>query len=177
MFNFTPDDPGEDNSKSDLQRIHIPFVEDARADIASKYASRKSIDEAMGEIEDKLARLGGALVKLRSGTFDVNGQVRIGYMLVYRWMGAMGFFAIAGLPMRNRTDAKERQVRVQALLHIAGWLDACYFLRVFSPDSEPLLLWMQGENGKRVMDVALESGMLPMLSASKDVIEAEFTDA
>lgn len=115
MFNFTPDE----NAETELS---IPYVEDARADMARLYSSDKSISDAMQEIKQNLTRLGATLSTLQSGTFKVNGQKRIGYVLRFRWQGAEGMFPIAGLPIRSHTEAKERQVRVQALLHIAAWL-------------------------------------------------------
>jgi len=170
MFNFTPDDHQQ-------EALQVPYIEDARADMARLYSSDKTINQAKSEIEINLARLGAALVSLQSGTFNVNGQDRIGYVLRFRWHGAEGNFPIAGLPIRKRTEAKERQVRVQALLNIAAWLDTCWALQVFSPQSMPLIQYLLTGDGKRVIDHMLASGAVPMLSAPQDdVIDAEFEE-
>lgn len=169
MFNFTPD---EEQSVS----VDVPFVEEARADFARYYGSRKNVSEAIGEIKDNLNRLGATLVSLMSGKFLVNGQERIGYVLKFRWQGVEGVIPIAGLPCKHElTDAKERQIRVQALLNIAAWLENCLMFQVLSPNSMPLIQFiLVGDSGKRIIDHMVESGAVPMLSAPDDVVVGEF---
>lgn len=170
MFNFTPDD----NQQSSLE---VPYIEDARADMARLYASNKTIKQATKEIERSLMKLDAVVIALQSGKFEVNGQTRIGYVLRFQWRGIEGYFSIAGLPIRNHTNARERQVRVQALLNIASWLETSWSMQVFSPNSMPLMQYLLAADGSRIIDHMLNSGALPALTASQDdIVEGEISE-
>lgn len=167
MFNFTPDE--QIKSGEIPKRLEVPFIEDARADYARLYASKKPIREAARDIEQALLRLGAVQDSLTSGKFIVNGQERFGYVLRFHWGHREGMFPIAGLPIRNHTPARERQVRVQALLNIAAWLDTCIALQVFSPRSYPLAPYLL-DDGKqnRAVDLIVQK-LLPERASDEKV--------
>jgi len=75
-INFTPD-------KTQELDISVPFIEDARADVAPFYSSDKTIKQAKAEVERNLAKLGAAIQRFQSGKFEVNAQARFGYLITF----------------------------------------------------------------------------------------------
>ena len=143
----------------------VPYFEDARADFAPYYRSRKTIKQAKQDVTTNLGLLGAALIEFREGTFEINQQSRKGYEVVFNWVGNMGVMRVAGLPMHSRTAVKEDQVKIQALLNLADWLKASITQRTFSPGDTPLLPFLLVD-GKRTLAEALAGGKsLPLLGS------------
>ena len=165
-INFTPDEPTE-------SELHVPFIEDARADTAPFYSTSKTEKQARAEIEKNLALLGAAVSRFQSGKFNVNGQERYGYLIGFLWHGASGEIRIAGLPMRKHSEAKERQVRVQALLNVSQWLQTLITQQIFSPGSNPLVPYLLAADGKTVLEHIMSSTLLRLEAPRHDVIDAE----
>jgi hypothetical protein len=175
-FQFTPTDKH--------QVIQVPHIEDARADFAPHYRSRKTVIQAQAEVTAEMGKLGGGVIAFDEGYFGTGEQKRYGYILRFVYGGAEGVIRVAGLPMKGRkTDAKIRQVRLQALLNVRDWLKAAVTSQVFSPGSEPLIghLLVPGTD-KTVADHIAEQGKLPRINPPPErtlgsgVIEGEFSE-
>lgn len=147
-FNFTPDKPM-------AARITVPYIEDATAETAPYYSSTRSIEAAKTEVSDRLGALGGSIISFQGGTFDINKQKRFGFVIrfvlnVEPFSNAEGVIRVAGLPIRQWSDTKERRVKVQALLNVGDWLKTAMTSRIFSPDAHPLVpyLLMPAKDGQ-----------------------------
>jgi hypothetical protein len=148
MFNFTPDQPS-------AAQIKVPYLEDATADTAPYYSSTRSVEAAKTEVADRLDALGGNILSFVGGTFEINKQKRFGFVIrfalnVHPFSNAEGIIRVAGLPIRIPSDAKEKRVKVQALLNVADWLKTAMTSRIFSPDAHPLVpyLLMPSKDGQ-----------------------------
>lgn len=166
-FHFTPDET--------RQRIEIPVFEDARADFAPYYRSRKPLEEAKSEVLTEMAKLGAGGIQFVPGHFGDDPK-RYGYVIRYWYGGVEGLIRVAGLPLRSETDSKVVKVRRQALLNVRDWLKAMVTQQVFSPGSEPLIQFLLVDGRRTVTEAIIESGHLPQLNPPDDdvpLIEGE----
>lgn len=145
---FTPDPPA-------AATVAVPYIEDARKDWAPYYASTKSVEVAKMEVIERLDQLGAGLLAFDNGSYEIDRKKRLGFVIkftlnVQPFDRALGEIRIAGLPIRTPSPAKERQVRVQALLIVADWLKAAVTARIFNPDAHPLVpyLLVPGKEGQ-----------------------------
>lgn len=168
-FNFTPDDP---NTKDE---IPIPFFEEARADYAPYYRTRKTIADAKQELTAALAKLNAIVIHFQEGHFGTGQQKRYGYQIIYQYHGARGIILVAGLPLKGQhTRTKIDQTRTQALLNVADWWTAALTNQVFSPGSDPLIMNLLADGQRTIAQYIRESGRLPALPAGEtDIIEGE----
>lgn len=148
MWNFKADEPAKAS-------IAVPFIEDATAKTAPFYSSGKSIEQAKADVVEWFDVLGAGILSFQSGVYEINKQKRFGFVIRFTlnvdpFNGMEGVIRVAGLPMRSPTPAKEKQVKVQALLNIAEQLRTAYTSRLFSPDSHPLVpnLLIPGKDGQ-----------------------------
>lgn len=147
-MNFTPDKPA-------AAHIKVPYIEDARKDYAPYYSSTKSIEAAKTDVSDRLDILGAGILSFQSGSYEINKLKRFGFVIrftlnVEPFNGAEGVIRVACLPIRTWSEAKEKQVKVQALLVVADWLKSAITSRIFSPDAHPLVpyLLMPSKDGR-----------------------------
>lgn len=175
-FSFTPTEGrGE---------IHVPFLEDARADFAPYYDVRgKSIDKAQTEVITELAKLGAGGVMFQAGYFGTGKDRRYGYNITFSYGGGQGIIRVAGLPIKlQHTDRKIEKARLQALMNVRDWLKGAVTTRVFSPGSDVLIPFMivAHTSGKAytVADYIRSMGELPQLNPgpSVEVFEGEIID-
>lgn len=157
-----------------------PFYEDARADFAPYYRSKKTIKAAQAEVAAELAKLGGAIVAFREGYFGQT-QRRYGYEIEFVLYDKRGVLRVAGLPIRsyNESAAKIQQVRVQALLNVRDWLKATITQQVFQPQAgHPLMMHLFVDDRRTVADYIAQSSRLPALSSGEnnEVVDGEFTE-
>ena len=165
-FTFTP-------TEAERQEIEVPFIEDARADFAPYYRSRKGIGEAKLDLSQALIKLGAIVMGIQEGKFGTGSTARYGYQVYYVYHNARGVFRVAGLPIKgNHTKAKIEQVKVQALLNAADWWKSVLTQRVFSPGTDPLLMNLLVDGHRTVADYIREVGNLPKLLS--DVVEGEY---
>lgn len=165
MFTFTPIDDGAD-------QVKVPYIEEARANFAPYYTSYETTTEpqAQAQVTAEMAKLGGGVYQFVQGVYQVAGQTRHGYEIRFVYGGAQGVIRVAGLPIRDKeTKLKLRQIRTQALLNVRDWLKAALTVKVFSPDSDPLIGHLLLPDGKTtVREYIAKRGELPMLESSYD---------
>lgn len=154
MFEFTPDDKTQ-------AALDVPYFEDARADYAPYYSSKKTLNEAEGEVRQEMGKLGAWVKSFTPGTFESAGVRRYGYMINFIYSGAEGRIMVAGLPMRNASPPKIEKVKIQALLNVAAWLKSAVTMQVFSPQSLPLIPYLLNDSGQTLQE-ALVSGSLAL---------------
>jgi hypothetical protein len=163
--------------------FEVPYFEDAKADLAPLYSSRKSLDEAKNEVTSVLARMGAGAVRFVLGQFEGEPQ-RYGVRVEFVLGGAKGRIDVACLPIRRFKVAKLEQARVQALLNVRDWLMAAVTTRIFAPGGNPLVpyLLVDGETTLSQYLEALEDGLgtylrspseLPRLPKG-EVLEGDF---
>lgn len=165
---FIPDEKDKDE-------IIVPFLEDARADFAPFYSSSKTIKQASAELEKEMAKLGASVLRIISGKFSIDGKTRLGYVIDFTLYGHQGQIKVAALPIRSKTENKEKQARVQALLNVVQWVQAMVTSRVFSPGENPLVPYLLAADGTRILEKIVQGALL-QIEAPKDVIEAEIED-
>jgi hypothetical protein len=163
-WTFTPTDKGAPETPG----VQVPFWEDARADFAPYYASRKSETDARQEVENELSKLGAYLVKFQPGTFTLGKLKRHGYNIRFKITGgAEAVIRVAGLPMRAaENQGKIEKVRTQALLIVRDWLKVAITTQVFTPGASVLIQFMlvDGERTlSEVVDAHLRAGNIPQL--------------
>ncbi len=153
----------------------VPFVEDARADLAPFYSVTKAIKAIEGEVLAELAKLGagGFLVP---GKFVVDGLPRYGYELRFSYQGGQGIIRVAGLPIRKSTDAKILQVKKQALSNLREWLKCAVSMQIFGDRGASLLPYMLVDGQQTVADVMMNSGTLPALMAGSIPVVGELVE-
>lgn len=135
MYNFQSEDTPS------TAQISVPYFEDAKADRASGYRTRKTIDDLRLEVAALITQLGGAGVRFDQGLFNGSPK-RYGYIINFMILGANGNvipcrIPIAGLPMRSETQIKKSQVLAQVLYafaeYLQGELNALRFRPGYSP--------------------------------------------
>ena len=156
----------------------VPYIEDARADYAPFYTTKKSPDDVKAEIIAELAKLGGYAAHFVQGVFEGDGKrKRHGYEVRFTYNGAPGMFRVAGLPMRSEDTNKRNRVLAQALCIVREWVRGMVTTRLFMPGTEPLAQYLLvNAQGDTVIDYILSAGKLPQLEASKprvDVIDVQ----
>lgn len=156
---FTP----EQNTNS----IFVPYWEDARADSAPGYRTRKSADQLQAEIAQLIARLGGQAAIFTQGTFGTGKQKRYGYEITFNFLGRAAVMQVAALPLRSETPHKKNATMIHALYCVAEQLRAQIVARVMSPGYEPLVqfLLVPGTD-KTVGELVLISNDVPNLNPS-----------
>jgi hypothetical protein len=167
MFIFTPE-------QTSSAQIYVPFIEDARADFAPYYTTKKTVIEVQGEIAAELGKLGGFVNAFMPGWFGDKPK-RYGFEIRFTFKGAHGLIRVAGLPMRSETPTKKNQVAVQSLCIVRDWIKNMVTSQVFMPGNEPLMQFLLVDNQKTLAEYLLETGRLPMLAAPKaeEAIEGE----
>ena len=90
----------------------------------------------------------------------MNALVRVGYVIRFTLNGSPGMIRVAGLPMRSPTEAKEKQVRVQALLTVVAMLTSARVARIFNPDAHPLVPYLLVADNKTVAQAFEEKRLL-----------------
>jgi hypothetical protein len=163
---FVPD-------KTNSEDVHVPFLEDARADFAPFYSSKKTIKQADAELRTEMAKLNASVLRIQSGKFNVNGKTRLGYLIDFTLYGLNGQLTVAALPIRTHTVTKENQARVQALLNVVQWVQTMITQRVFSPGENPLIPYLLAADGKPIIQKIVEGGLLQLQAPKSDVVEAE----
>lgn len=158
VFDFVPDQPK-------LSVDQVPYIEDARRDIAPGYSSSKSEKRLQAEIVDLIVKLGGGGVSFSSGAFGSRPK-RYGYIVEFSMVGASGNginfrMHIAGLPMRTETAAKKDQVMRQALFAFRDYLQGELNAILFRPGHQPFMASMVLPNGLTLIEEMVERQMLP----------------
>ncbi len=121
-------------------KIKVPYLEDARKDFAPNYSSKRTETQAKAMITTELAKLGGGITTFSTGKYtDDDGRKRYGYEIRFLYSGATGIIRVAGLPVRNKTEARKKQAKVQALMNVYEWLRTAVTSQVFAPGNNPLL--------------------------------------
>lgn len=156
----------------------VPFIEDARADYAPFYTTKKSPDDVKVEIIAELAKLGGYATYFVQGIFEGdNKRKRHGYEVHFTHNGAPGMFRVAGLPMRMEDASKRNRVLAQALCIVREWVKGMVTTKMFMPGTEPLAQYLLvDKEGHTVTDYILNAGKLPQLVAPTpdgDVIDVK----
>lgn len=164
---FVPDE----NKAAD--EVVVPFLEDARAEFAPFYSSKKTAKQASVELEKEMAKLGAAVLRIQSGNFEVNGKSRLGYQVEFVLYGLRGELTIAALPMRSPSPAKENQARVQALLNMVQWVQSMVTQRVFSTGDNPLIPYLRASDGRPILQTLAQSEMFKLAAANPDVVDAD----
>ena len=165
-FSFTPTDAAT--------KTRVPYYEDARADFAPYYRSKKTNKAARAEVTAELAKLDGAVVAFREGYFGVKPK-RYGYEIEFLLFGRRGVLRVVGLPMWNETETKKAQVLVQALLNVRDWLKTLVTQRTFQPSAvHPLVTHMLMDNGRTVGEELAARGRLPEIESG--VTDGEFSE-
>jgi len=167
-FQFTP--------LEDKATVHVPFLEDARADFAPYYTTEKKPEVVQSEIIVEMGKVGGYGVHFQMGIFGDKPK-RYGYNVRFMYNGAPGLFRVAGLPMHTETDKKRNQVLAQALCIVRDWAKQMVTAKVFMPGSEPLVqyLLVDPRGTHTITDQIIQSGRLPALPGSVTV-EGEVVD-
>lgn len=161
--------PLEDSSKKQA----VPYIEDARSDYAPYYKSGLSVQTAQAAVAVELGKLGGILTGFVAGVFESNASKRYGYEIRFLFAGRPGLIRVAGLPIKAKeTDAKLKQVRVQALLIVRDWLKTSVTSSVFTPSSNVLYQHLLVDQQHTIADKLIESGQLYLPSG--DVVDGEF---
>lgn len=173
-FTFTP------TALSAQDTPKVPYFEEARADFAPHYRSRKTAAQAQTEVINELAKLGAGGVMFQEGVFSNGKQRRYGYSIMFQYSGGQGLIRVAGLPLRHKeTPTKLVALKVQALLNVRDWLKSAVTAQVFSPGSDPLIPYMivdrVGDEVFTVADYVHSKGRLPQLAPPEmvDVLEGE----
>ncbi len=166
MFNFVPD-----NQQS--TKPPIPFFEDATADYAPYYASKKSVNEAVAELALELSKLDAFLIGVQAGHFPHGKYKRYGYVVRFSYNGKDGLLRAAGLPMRSETAHKVERTRVQALLNVKDWLKSLVTQKVFGMDAHPLLSHLLVSGEETLAEYIVSTGNL--LPAGGEIVEGQFT--
>lgn len=158
MFSFTPVSTTSIETK-------VPFYEEARADFAPYYRSRKTIASAKVEVIAELVKLEGTVRQFTQGIFEIIGQTRHGFEIQFVYGGSNGLIRVAGLPiLKSETTTKVNVVLVQALLNVRDWLKAVVTAKTFNPGHDPLIGHLLLPDGKTtIRDYIIQSGQLPML--------------
>ena len=150
----------------------IPYIEDARSDYAPYYSSSVSVQSAQAAVAVELGKLGGILTAFVAGVFDLSPK-RYGYEIRFLFAGRPGVIRVAGLPIKAKeTDAKLKQVRVQALLVVRDWLKSSVTSAIFAPNSNILYQHLLVDQNQTIADLLVKSGQLYLPSG--DVVEGEF---
>ena len=158
-FHFTP-------AKSARAEIPLPHIEEARADFAPYYATGISLVNAQAAVTAELGKLGATAPFFDEGVFEDGTLRRLGYVITFQYGGARGRLLAVGLPMKfKETEAKRKQVLVQALLNIRDQLKAEVTSRVFNLRSDPLLQYLLVNDTQTVAETMHEKGVLPALES------------
>jgi hypothetical protein len=156
-FQFVPDeDP--------VHTIKVPYLEEARSDIAPYYRSEIPIDRAQREFEDNMTRIGATVQAIMPGKFLATGtQVeRYGYVVRFQMYQRPGVMRIAALPIRSETKQRIMVARRQALLNLRDWVKAAITAQVFAPDSVPFMPFMLIDETRTIGDLMREQGYLAL---------------
>lgn len=146
----------------EIKSIEVPFLEDARSDDVQFHTSRKSVEAAKAEVADVIGKLGASVTRFVDGTYESDSGVgRFGYAIYFQYGGVDGVIRVACLPIRKYTDAKGKQVRVQALLNVALWLRSAVSAQIFSPGTDVLLPYLLVDGDQTVADKIRAMGTLP----------------
>ena len=158
-WTFTP--TAEVNS---LTIVKVPFYEDATADTAPNYTSRKTVAEAQSAVLHEMAKLGAGSVYFQEGYFGTE-QPRHGYAVHFTLQGGPGVIRVAGMPIKHSATAKKVDaVRVQALLTVRDWLKASVTAQMFAPGNNVLYQHLLVDGTRTVADM-FAAGNLPQLKS------------
>lgn len=152
----------------DIRRQHIkaPYFEDARADIAPGYSTRKTERALRDEIIHAISAMGGGGVVFIEGTYlDESGRKRYGWLIEFNYEGHNGRIQVAALPIKIDTGQKQKQAMRQALYVVVQQLKAQLTAQVFSPGYmaiTPYLL-IPGHD-KTLGEMVIEANRLPNLN-------------
>ena len=174
---FTPDE-----NKTEAKKV--PFFEDARKEDGWQgHYTGKSIKALQSEIKSALGRMEGDVERFVSGTFEVNGQTRQGFQMLYiipspNGKLLKGRLDIAALPVRDKHNAskKERALRM-ALFMVIIALKGSWYLEVLAPGFSTLVpgLLIDGE-GHTISDLysqGMTDHLLPSGDSFQETIEGE----
>ena len=177
---FIPDNKPQEAKK-------VPFFEEATKEGGWQgHATGKSIKTLQAQIKATLERMDGTVDQFISGSFDVNGQTRQGFQMLYVIQGPDGKqlrarMDIAALPVRDKYNAnkKERSLRM-ALYMVSMALEGAWFLEVLSPGFSVLMPGILDNKGRTLSDL-YSGGMTDHLlpsgdSFQEDVIDGEVKD-
>lgn len=165
-FQFTPTDGAA--------KAKVPYYEDARADFAPYYRTKKANKAARNEVAAELAKLDGVIMAFREGYFGAKPK-RYGYEIEFLLFGRPAVLRVAGLPMYSETPAKKAQVLVQALLNVRDWLKTLVTQQTFQPSAvNPLVVHMLMDNGRTVGEEMAVRGRLPEIGSG--ISEGEFSE-
>lgn len=169
---FTPDES--------TSTIKVPFWEDARADSAPGYRTRKSAEQLQSEIAHLIGRLGGQAAVFTQGIYGAGRDKRYGYQVSFNFLGRPAMMQVAALPMRREAPGKKRDALIHALYTVAEQLRAQIVARVMSPGYEPLVQFMLVPGtDKTVGELVLISNGVPNLNPSLpsgDVVYGEIVE-
>lgn len=147
-------------------QIDVPYIEDARANFAPYYSSRKTVAVAQSEVVAELDKLGAESVRFEKGHFDGTGIRRYGYRILFWYGSREGMIRAAGLPIRIYSEKKVDTVCLQALLNVRDWVKASVTAQVFSPGTDPLISHLLVDGERTVADYIADMGQLPQMNPS-----------
>ena len=156
MVNFIPDMPK-------APELRVPYFEDITAADIPGCKTGKSIAKLQAEITQLLARMGASMVTFVSGRTDTK-PVRYGFQIRFSYGPRGGEIDCVALPIRYETTNKKDRALAQALYLVRNGLETQLHSSMFQPGYLPIVPYLIGDNGKTVMKMMVESGMLPMLS-------------
>jgi len=81
-----------------------PFYEDTNADITRFYTTERQPSVAVSMIAEEMGKMGGVLLGVDEGVFELQGKKRMGFEIRFTLAGNLGKIRVAGLPLRNPTD-------------------------------------------------------------------------
>jgi hypothetical protein len=171
---FIPDQPD--------RQEEAPYFEDVTKQSGwAGFATTKSISTLISEVTVALGRLGGVLTDIQSGTFlDEKTRKRPGYAISYFYKTYDGKqmvekIEVEGLPMRNPSANKEKQVRQMVLFLLRDTLEGYWYMQQLSPGFMALMPFMLTENGITFSQKFSQGLSLPA-PVDNDTVDGEITE-
>lgn len=171
---FIPDQPEKQEA--------APYFEDVTKQSGwVGFSTTKSISTLISEVTVALGRLGGVLTDIQSGTFldDLNRK-RPGYSISYFYRTPdgkqlTGRIEVEGLPMRNVSPNKEKQVRQMVLFMLRDALEGYWYMQRMSPGFMGLIPFMLTEQNITFSQRFMQSLSLPA-PKENDFVEGEIAE-
>jgi hypothetical protein len=148
----------------------VPYFEDSSSDNGvAGHSTRKSILDLQNEIRQAIGRLGGGVQDFIPGQFDTV-PIRYGYSVTFMLGDMPGRIDVAGLPIKYQHTGKKKEAALkQALYMLRDMLEAQYYGMLVMPDSQPLVPYLLGTDGRTVTEALADTGDLPMVSRRPQV--------
>lgn len=156
-MNFIPDAPS-------VQQIEIPYFEDVTAKDVPGKAVHYGPAYYQRKVEESLYKLGALNVQWVSGRYEeADERSRDGFEIRFAYAGFPGRVRAAALPCRRGSNREK--AKAQSLYLVNMWLESERVSFAYRPGSNPLAPYLIGEGGKTAIEMLVERGQLPMLTA------------